>query len=119
MSFSIDGISSLVNNTATTAAINNANSLKASADSVSSASTEEDLLEVCKDFTSYFVEEVLKEVKENLTSEDENQDSSLQTLTDYHMDSAIELVADEITDQVGDTFTQQLYEQMKRNYNIE
>ena len=36
-----------------------------------------------------------------------------------HMDSTIELVADEIVDQVGENYTQQLYEQMKRNYGIE
>jgi flagellar protein FlgJ len=35
------------------------------------------------------------------------------------MDSTIELVADEIVDQVGENYTQQLYEQMKRNYGIE
>ena len=35
------------------------------------------------------------------------------------MDNAIELVADEIVDQVGENYTQQLYEAMKRNYNIE
>lgn len=35
------------------------------------------------------------------------------------MDSTIELMADEIVDQVGENYTQQLYEQMKRNYGIE
>jgi flagellar protein FlgJ len=35
------------------------------------------------------------------------------------MDTAIEQVADTIVDQVGENYTQQLYEQMKRNYNIE
>ena len=40
-------------------------------------------------------------------------------MTDFHMDSTIELVADEIVDQVGENYTQQLYEQMKRNYGIE
>ena len=76
------------------------------------------MLQVCKDFESYFVEEILKEVKENLT-EDEEEDSSISTLTDFHMDSVIELMADELVDEVGMSFTQQLYEQMKRNYNIE
>lgn len=97
-----------------------ASALKNSISSVSSGSSEEELLSVCKDFESYFVEEVLKEVKENLISDDdEDKDSSLSTLTDFHMDSTIELVADEIVDQVGENYTQQLYEQMKRNYGIE
>lgn len=120
MSFSVDSISSMLDTTKANAAANSAASLKNSAGSVSSESTEEELLQVCNDFASYFVEEVLKEVKENMTMEDEeNQDSSIQTLTDYHMDSTIELIADEVVDQVGGSFTQQLYEQMKRNYNID
>lgn len=119
MSFAIDGISSYLNTTQTTAATNQTNKLSASADRLSSSSTEEELKEVCNDFVSYFVEEVLKEVKENMTMEDEDEDSSIQTLTDYHMDSAIELVADEVLDEIGANFTQQLYEQMKRNYNID
>lgn len=51
--------------------------------------------------------------------EDEDEDSTTSMLTDYHMDSVIELMADKVTDEVGDSFVQQLYEQMKRNYNID
>lgn len=116
---SLDSISSLVDTTKSTAETNNASSLQSSLNGVSSTSSEEDLLQVCKDFESYFVEEVLKEIKESLTEEEEDQDSSTSTLTDYHMDSVIELVSDEVVDQLGDSFTQQLYEQMKRNYNID
>ena len=76
-------------------------------------------MQVCKDFESYFVEEVLKEIKESLTSEDDEEDSSTSTLKDYYMDNVIELVADQVVDEVGTNFTQQLYEQMDRNYNIE
>ena len=119
MSFSIDGISSMVDLTSTTASANNATALTESLDSVSSSKTEEELLEVCKDFASYFIEEVLKEVKENVTMEDEDTDSTMQSLTDYHMDSVIEDIADQMIDQSGNSFTQQLYEQMKRNYNID
>ena len=54
-----------------------------------------------------------------MTMEEEEEDSSIKTLTDFHMDSTIELVADEVVDQVGGSFTQQLFEQMKRNYGIE
>ena len=118
MSFSIDGISSLVSNAQNSAAAGSASALKNSISSVSSGSSEEELLSVCKDFESYFVEEILKEVKENLT-DDEEEDSSISTLKDFHMDSVIELMADELVDEVGMSFTQQLYEQMKRNYNID
>lgn len=109
-----------MNTTQTTAGTNQANKLSSAADSLSSSSSEEELKEVCNDFVSYFMEEIIKEVKENMTMEDEEEeDSSIQTLTDFHMDSAIELIADEMLDEVGESFTQQLYEQMKRNYNID
>ena len=117
MSFSIDGISSLVSNAQNSAAAGSASALKNSISSVSSGSSEEELLSVCKDFESYFVEEVLKEVKENLISDDDEDNSN--DYVNMFQDSTIELVADEIVDQVGENYTQQLYEQMKRNYGIE
>lgn len=43
-------------------------------------------MQVCKDFESYFVEEVIKEVKKNLLPDDEEKDASLSTMTDYTMD---------------------------------
>ena len=116
---SMDSISSLIDTSKNTAAANQASSLQSSLNSISSDSSEDELMQVCKDFESYFVEEVLKEIKESLTSEDDEEDSSTSTLKDYYMDNVIELVADQVVDEDGTNFTQQLYEQMKRNYNIE
>lgn len=50
-------------------------------------------MQVCKDFESYFVEEVIKEVKKNLLPDDEEKDASLSTMTDYTMDFAVEKIA--------------------------
>lgn len=96
-----------------------ADSLKKSLNKISSDTSEEELMQVCKDFESYFVEEIIKEVKKNMLPEDEDKDTSLSTMTDYTMDFAIEEIADQVVDEVGNSFTQSLYEQMKRNYNIE
>ena len=115
----MDSISSLIDTSKNTVAANQASSLQSSLNCISSDSSEDELMQVCKDFESYFVEEVLKEIKESLTSEDDEEDSSTSTLKDYYMDNVIELVADQVVDEVGTNFTQQLYEQMKRNYNIE
>jgi flagellar protein FlgJ len=57
-------------------------------------------------------------VKETFTDEDD-EDSTMSQYKDLCMDNVIQLVADDIVDEVGETYTQQLYEQMKRNYNIE
>ena len=120
MSMSIDSMASMLNTTNTDATTNyNANALKKSLNGVSSDTSADELMQVCKDFESYFVEEVIKEVKKNLLPDDEDKDASLSTMTDYTMDFAVEKVADELIDQVGGNFTQSLYEQMKRNYNIE
>ena len=50
--------------------------------------------------------------------EDDSTSSSMSKYKDYFMDTAIEQVSDKIIDQSGQNLTQQLYEQMKRNYNI-
>lgn len=115
----MDSIASILDMANYNASASNAASLKGSISGVSSETTEEELLQVCKDFASYFVEEILKEVKENMMLEDEDEDSTLKTLTDFHMDSTIEVLADEVVDEIGESFTQQLYEQMKRNYNLD
>ena len=95
-----------------------ANKMKNSIKNLSKDTKEDELMQVCKDFESYFIEEVIKEMKNNMLDK-EDEDSSLATLTDFHMDSVIEKVSDQVLDQSGMNLTQQLYEQMKRNYGIE
>lgn len=118
MSISIDGMAALIDNT-TSNATNGADRLKNSLDGVSSNSSDDELLQTVKDFESYFVEEVLKEVKESLLTEDDEEDSGMAKQKDFYMDSVIQTVSEELVDQVGDNYTQQLYEQMKRNYNLD
>ena len=92
MSMSIDSMASMLNTTNTDATTNyNANALKKSLNGVSS----------------------------DTSADEEEKDASLSTMTDYTMDFAVEKIADELIDQVGGNFTQSLYEQMKRNYNID
>ena len=78
-------------------------------------STEAEMKQAIKDFESYFVEQILKNVRESLKSDDE---SSYGQMTDYFMGTVGEQLADQIVDQVGGRLTQTLYEQMCRNYAI-
>ena len=122
MSMDMTGITSMLNQTATTQATNNANSAKAgslknSVSGLSSESTEEELMEVLKDFESYFLEQMIKKMKDTFT-DDEEESSVASQYTDTFMDFAIEEVADQLLDEVGGSMTKQLFEQMKRNYNI-
>ena len=95
-----------------------ADALKSGAGRLSSTSSDDELLDTVKDFESYFLEQIIKEVKDTFTMEDDSTSSSMSKYKDYFMDTAIEQVSDKIIDQSGQTLTQQLYEQMKRNYNI-
>ncbi|MBR5315481.1 MAG: hypothetical protein IKU44_01710 [Firmicutes bacterium] len=118
----VSGITSMLNQTGTANATTSANSaktdsLKNSVNGLSSNSTDEELMEVLKDFESYFIEQMIKQMKETFTN-DEEESSLASQYTDTFMDYAIEDVADMLLDEVGGSMTQQLFEQMKRNYNI-
>ena len=114
MSFSIDGISSLVSNAQNSAAAGSASALKNSISSVSSGSSEEELLSVCKDFESYFVEEVLKEVKENLISDDDEDNSN--DYVNMFQDNYLSAIADQMVNSgQGPGIADKLYESMVNN----
>ena len=77
---------------------------------------DDELKEAVKSFESYFVEQVIKEVEKTIHTDD--KDNYAAQMTDYFKDSVIEKISDKIIDQSGGTYTQKLYEQMKRNYGI-
>ena len=122
MSMDVSGITSMLSQTGATNATNNAStvktdSLKNSVNGLSSNSSDEELMEVLKDFESYFIEQMIKQMKETFT-DDEKESSMASQYTDTFMDYAIEDIADMLLEEVGGNMTQQLFEQMKRNYNI-
>lgn len=122
MSMDVSGITSMLNQTGVANATTSANTAKTdsltnSVNGLSSNSTDEELMEVLKDFESYFIEQMIKQMKETFTDEDEEESMASQ-YTDTFMDYAIEDVADMLLEEVGGGMTQQLFEQMKRNYNI-
>ena len=75
-----------------------------------SDSTDEELLDVCKSFESYFVQKVFEEMKKTVhSSDDEN------TYMQYLGDIYTEGIAEEVTESGGLGIAQMLYESMKRN----
>ena len=119
MSMDITGMSAMLNQTtADTAASSKADGLTNSVNGLSSNSTDEELMGVLKDFESYFVEQMIKKMKDTFTNKEEEESSMASQYTDTFMDYAIEEVADKMLDEVGGSLTQQLFEQMKRNYQI-
>ena len=73
--------------------------------------TDEELMDACKEFEAYLVEQVLKQVKESIpkTEEEENQ------YTEYFGDMMLQEYAYAITDQGSLGIAQKLYESMKNN----
>ena len=118
MSIAIGDINSMLNQGASTNTTQKTDSLKNSVSGLSSSSTEEELKEVLRDFESYFLEEIIKKMKETFFHEEEDESSTMSQYSDMFMDTAIEEIADIMLDEIGGGMTQQLYEQMKRNYNI-
>ena len=102
-----------------------------------SKASDDELMSVCKDFESYFVEQVLKSMEKmaKIDSEDEDsnlftsmagiggtEDTSLNTLGSYFGYEMVSSYAKLITDSnhgKGLGIAQTLYEQMKRNYSTE
>ena len=100
-----------------------------------SKATDDELMEVCKDFESYFVEQMLKSMAKmssvdgsnsdniyaSLFGVTEDSDSGMNTLSSYFGDELMSSMADKVVENQsgkGLGIAQTLYEQMKRNYSV-
>lgn len=115
---SISGLSGL-NSTAMTEYLQNTQSqsstkLEQKLGTDYSTATEEELMEVCKDFEAYFVEQMIKAMQSTL---DEESDPLSGTYS-YFKDMQNQSYAEMMTEQTDFGIAQSLYEQMKRNYGL-
>lgn len=118
MSMGIDGISAMINQTGKSASDNRSSALQNKISGDLSKSSDEELLEVCKDFEAYFVEQVLKEVEKTIPKNEEDEDPSMSQLRDFYKDEMIQTLAEEVCDKQNLGLAQQMYEQMKRNITM-
>lgn len=79
-----------------------------------SGSSDEELMEVCKQFEAYFLEQVFKEMMKTIP-ESEDSDSANARLVDFFKDNTLQELAAESTEQNSLGLAQTMYEQMKRN----
>ena len=115
----IDGLSSYYSNLYTSGMSNNAVSSNTSANVLEDAlnstelskATDDELMDVCKSFESYFVEQVLKAAKKTVLSEDEEEGDYIQ----YFGDTLVQEYSDIISDKGNLGIAQMLYDSMKRN----
>ena len=82
-----------------------------------SKATDEELLDVCKQFEAYFMEQVFKQMEKTIIK-DESSSGTTSTLVDYFKDSALQELTNTAADTQGLGIAQMLYEQMKRNYDL-
>ena len=87
-----------------------------------SGATDEELMSVCKDFESYFVEQVFKSMQKMIPkSEDEDSSASTDSMLDYYKDELMSQYASTATESNGGEglgIAKTLYEQMKRTYSV-
>ena len=79
--------------------------------------TDDELLDACKQFEAYFVEQMFKGMLKTIPQSEETSNYT-STMMDYYKDQMIQGIAEETTKQSGLGLAQMLYEQMKRNYGI-
>lgn len=80
-----------------------------------SKATDEELLESCKQFEGYLVEQMLKGMEKTIPKdEDEDKNTYLSQFGDMLYEEAGKMIADR--GELG--LAQQLYESMKRNQNL-
>jgi flagellar protein FlgJ len=93
------------------------NKVESSLDKDYSNSSDDELMSVCKQFESYFVEQMYKAMKK-MVPEEEDESTSGTSMLDCFEDTLTQEYAS-ITTERGDLgIAQTLYEQMKRNYNL-
>lgn len=83
-----------------------------------SKATDEELMDACKQFEAYFLEQCFKEMLKTVKTEDGSTSGSMSTLVDYYKDSMVQKVSEQATESQSLGLAQTLYEQMKRNYGI-
>lgn len=124
MSMSIDGLYNQYSDmfTSSTSQSTSADKLQSALEATDySNSTDEELMNVCKEFESYFVEQVFKALEKMVPENEDDSSSSASSYMDYFGDTLTQEYASMVTesnDGEGLGIAQMLYEQMKRNYNL-
>jgi len=75
---------------------------------------DEQLMEACKEFEAYFIEQMFKEMQKTVPETDYSFQST-GTMVDYYKDSMVQEIASMATENGELGLAQMLYEQMKIN----
>ena len=96
-----------------------ADTIKNKIENSAGAANEAELLDACKQFESYFLEQVFKEMLETTkVFSDDDENGYASKMVDYFKDYAVQNLCEQATAGDGLGLANMLYEQMKRNYGI-
>ena len=117
----IGGVSSVYADYMTSQASGNkAATLQSKLVNSSASANDDELKAACKEFESYFTEQVFNALIETTkVFSDEDEDGYASKMVDYFKDFAVQELCDQVTDGEGIGIANTLYEQMKRNYGID
>ncbi|MBQ2257910.1 MAG: rod-binding protein [Lachnospiraceae bacterium] len=117
----IGGVSSVYADYMTSQASGNkAATLQSKLENSSTSANDDELKAACKEFESYFTEQVFNAMIETTkVFSDEDEDGYASKMVDYFKDFAVQELCDQVTDGEGIGIANTLYEQMKRNYGID
>ena len=106
-------VTSMLDNSIASAAV--ARAKKAAAE-VESTDKEDDveLMNACKNFEEYFIEQILKEGFKTINKDTSSMSASSQSLLSYYEDGLAREIASSATDHGGYGLAQLMYEQMSR-----
>ncbi|MCM1184241.1 MAG: rod-binding protein [Roseburia sp.] len=82
-----------------------------------SGSSDEELMDACREFESYFVEQVFNAMLKTAEVFSDKEDSYASKMVDYFKDSAVQELCSQVSDGDGIGLAKTLYEQMKRQYS--
>lgn len=111
-------IASMYNDVYASAANQTANKLQNQLGADYSKATDDELMNACKQFEAYFVEQLYKGMLKTIPKSEETSNYT-SSIMDYYKDQMIQKVAEQTTEQTGLGLAQMLYEQMKRNYGLD
>ena len=110
-------VASMYGSTYANAANQTANKLQNTLAGVKGTASKDELMDACRQFEAYFVEQMFKSMMKTVPSEG-NTSNYTSTMMDYYKDQMVQSMAEESTAQGGFGLAQMLYEQMKRNYGV-
>ena len=80
-----------------------------------SGASDDELMDVCKEFEAYFIEQVFKNMKKSMVPQSTSMSGADTTLKDFYEDKLMSEYAAGAAKQSSNGLAQMLYEQMKRN----